>query len=153
MMTPTTRRIVETCLYVADVDRAAEWYRRVFGFPIIFAPEDRLRVLQVAQDQVLLLFKEKATLQPITMPGGVIPPHDGSGPAHIAFAMQTAEAEQWEKHLATHDIAVESRVRWGDNDKSLYFRDPDGHAVELISGDHWQKMADATQQVPAKSIR
>lgn len=145
MMTPTTRRIVETCLYVADVDRAAEWYRRVFGFPIIFAQADRLRVLQVAQDQVLLLFKEKATLQPITMPGGVIPPHDGSGPMHIAFAMRTEEAEQWEKHLAAHDIAVESRVRWGDNDKSLYFRDPDGHAVELISGDHWQKVADATQ--------
>ena len=152
-MTPTTRRIVETCLYVADVDRAAEWYSRVFGFPTIFPQEKRLRVLQVAQDQVLLLFKDKATLQPITMPGGVIPPHDGSGPAHIAFAMRTEEAEQWEKHLATHNIAIESRVRWGDNDKSLYFRDPDGHAVELISGDHWQKIADATRQVPAKSIR
>lgn len=145
MITPTTHRIVETCLYVADVDRAAEWYRRVFGFPIIFAQEKRLRVLEVAHDQMLLLFKEKATLQPITMAAGVIPSHDGSGPTHIAFAMRTEEAEQWEKHLATYDIAIESRVLWGDNDKSLYFRDPDGHAIELISGDHWRKIADATQ--------
>ena len=53
-MTPSTRRIVETCLYVADVDRAAEWYRLVFGFPIIFGQEDRLRALQVADDQVLI---------------------------------------------------------------------------------------------------
>jgi len=41
-------------------------------------------------------------------------------------------------HLAKHGIAIESRVHWGKNDESLYFRDPDGHALELISGDHWQ---------------
>jgi catechol 2,3-dioxygenase-like lactoylglutathione lyase family enzyme len=102
IMIPTTGRIIETCLYVADVDRAAEWYRQIFGFPIIFQQEDRLRALQVTQDQVLLLFKEKASLKPTTMPGGVLPPHDGSGPMHIAFAMQTAEADQWEMHLAIH---------------------------------------------------
>lgn len=144
-MTPATRRIVETALYVADVDRAAEWYHSVFGFPIIFAQEDRLRTLLVAEDQVLLLFKEKGTLQPIEIPGGIIPPHDGSGPMHIAFAMRTEDADPWKQHLASHAIAVESQVRWGDNDTSLYFRDPDGHAVELITGDHWQKLAAASQ--------
>jgi len=144
-MTLTACRIVETCLYVADVDRAADWYHSIFAFRMIFAQEDRLRALRVADDQVLLLFKEKATLKPIMTSGGLIPPHDGSGPAHIAFAMRTADAEHWEKHLAAHKIAVESRVRWGDEDRSLYFRDPDGHAVELISGDHWQRLADASQ--------
>jgi len=58
------------------------------------------------------------------VPGGTIPPHDGSGPMHIAFAMQTAEVDDWETHLAKHGVAIESRVRWGENDKSLYFRDP-----------------------------
>lgn len=142
-MAPVTSRIVETCLYVADVDQAAEWYHRIFGFPVIFEHEDRLRALQVADDQVLLLFKEGASLNPTTLPGGVLPSHDGSGPAHIAFAMRTTDADEWEKHLAKHDVAIESRVHWGDSDKSLYFRDPDGHALELISGDHWQKVANA----------
>lgn len=142
-MAPVTRRIVETCLYVADLNQAAEWYRSIFGFPIIFEHEDRLRALQVADDQVLLLFKERASLKPTTLPGGVLPSHDGSGPMHIAFAMRTEEADQWEKHLAEHGVAIESRVRWEDNDKSLYFRDPDGHALELITGDHWQKVATA----------
>jgi catechol 2,3-dioxygenase-like lactoylglutathione lyase family enzyme len=145
-MTPATRRIVETALYAADVDRAAAWYNSVFGFPVIFAQEDRLRVLHVGDDQVLLLFKEKGTLHPIEIPGGIIPPHDGSGPMHIAFAMRTEEAELWKQRLASHGIAVESQVRWGDNDISLYFRDPDGHAVELITGDYWQKLANASQQ-------
>ena len=142
-MAPRTRRIVETCLYTADVDQAAEWYRSIFGFPIIFRQENRLGALQVAPDQVLLLFREGASLQPTALPGGIIPPHDGSGPVHLAFAMQTAEAEQWEMHLAAHGIAIENRVDWGDDDKSLYFRDPDGHVLELISGDHWQKVASA----------
>ena len=140
-MIPTTGKILETCLYVADLDRAAEWYRQLFGFPIIFQQEDRLCALQVANDQVLLLFKEKASLKPTTMPGGVLPSHDGSGPMHIAFAIQTTEVGQWEMHLAKHGVAIESRVHWGENDESLYFRDPDGHALELISGDHWQKLA------------
>jgi hypothetical protein len=53
----TTTDTLETCLYVADLHRAAEWYRQLFGFPIIFQQEDRLRALQVANDQVLLLFR------------------------------------------------------------------------------------------------
>ena len=140
-MAPTTSRIIENCIYVADVDRAAEWYRQIFGFAIIFQQGDRLRALHVGQDQVLLLFKQGASLSPIVMPGGVLPPHDGSGTTHIAFAMRTAEAEEWEQHLSTHGINIESRVHWGENDRSLYFRDPDNHLLELISSDHWQKVA------------
>jgi hypothetical protein len=32
-------------------------------------------------------------------------------------------------------------VNWGEGDKSLYFRDPDNHLLELISHGHWQKVA------------
>ncbi|HUZ96728.1 MAG TPA: VOC family protein [Edaphobacter sp.] len=140
-MALTPKRILETCLYVADVDRAAEWYRQIFGFPIIFQQENRLRALQVGQEQVLLLFKEKGSLRPTAMPGGVLPPHDGSGPVHLAFSMQTEEAEEWESHLNTHGVDIIGRVSWGEDDRSLYFRDPDHHVLELISGDHWRKVA------------
>jgi catechol 2,3-dioxygenase-like lactoylglutathione lyase family enzyme len=140
-MGPSTSRIVETALYVADVDRAAAWYRDIFNFPIIFQQENRLRVLQVGHDQVLLLFREGGSLTPTALPGGVIPAHDGSGPAHIAFAMQTADAEEWVKHLKARGVDIESRVDWGKDDLSLYFRDLDDHVLELISGDYWQKLA------------
>jgi len=140
-MVPTTSGVIESCLYVADVDRAAEWYRQIFGFAIIFQQGDRLRALEVGQQHVLLLFKQGASLSPTVLPGGVLPPHDGSGPAHIAFSMRTAEAEEWEKHLSSHGVDIEGRVNWGENDKSLYFRDPDNHVLELISNDHWRKVA------------
>jgi catechol 2,3-dioxygenase-like lactoylglutathione lyase family enzyme len=140
-MPPTTSNIIESCIYVADVDRAAEWYGQVFGFPLIFQQGDRLRALRVGQEQVLLLFKEQGSLTPTVMPGGVLPAHDASGPAHIAFSMRTAEADQWEKHLSAHGVEIESRVNWGEDGRSLYFRDPDNHVLELISSDHWQKVA------------
>ena len=137
-MTPRTSRIVETVLYSADVEKSADWYHYIFGFPIIFRQEDRLRALRVAKDQVLLLFKERGSLNAAVLEGGMIPPHDGSGPVHMAFAMETPEREQWEAHLNARGVAIESRVNWGENDRSLYFRDPDNHLLELISGDHWE---------------
>jgi catechol 2,3-dioxygenase-like lactoylglutathione lyase family enzyme len=140
-MGPSTSRIIETALYVENVDKAAAWYRDIFNFPIIFQQENRLRVLQAGHDQVLLLFKEGSSLTPTALPGGVIPAHDGSGPAHIAFAMRTADAEEWVKHLKAHGVDIESRVDWGKDDLSLYFRDLDNHVLELISGDYWQKVA------------
>jgi catechol 2,3-dioxygenase-like lactoylglutathione lyase family enzyme len=140
-MALTTDTIVETALYVADVNRAAEWYQRIFGFPLIFQQEDRLRVLEIGEKQVLLLFKQGASLHSQNLPGGTIPPHDGSGPAHMAFGMQTADAEQWEALLAEQGVEIIGRVEWGKGDKSLYFRDPDHHVLELISHDYWRKIA------------
>src|SRR6516165_9577058 len=55
-----------------------------------------------------------------------------------AYRFRPAEAGHWEMHLLMHGVAIESRVHWGENDKNLYFRDADGHALELINGDHWQ---------------
>ncbi len=140
-MTPRSSGVVETILYVAEVNRAAEWYCQVFGFPVIFQQENRLRALQTRGEQVLLLFKEGASTTPTILPGGVIPSHDGSGPAHVAFSMRTEDAEAWEQHLTANEIAIEGRVTWADNDRSLYFRDPDNHLVELISGNHWLNLS------------
>jgi adenylate cyclase len=75
---PSLTRILETALYVADLDRAA-FYRDVMGLPCIF--EDfRMRAFDVGGNGVLLLFPQGGSLQPIETLGGSIPPHDGSGP-------------------------------------------------------------------------
>lgn len=139
---PKTNAIAETVLYVKDVDQAALWYQRIFEFPIIFSQEDRLRALQVSKEQVLLLFKQRGSLAPLSLPGGVIPAHDGSGPVHLAFAMKPEDTQAWEAHLAAEGVAIESTFTWGPNDLSLYFRDLDNHLLELISPKHWQALAE-----------
>src|SRR5262249_23823199 len=82
---------------------------------------------------VLLLFRRGASLETVKMPGGTIPPHDGSGPLHVAFGMPREQLAGWEARLRAHDIAIEGRTDWPRGGHSIYFRDPDGHLVELAT--------------------
>ena len=90
--------LIEYGIYVEDVDRASEWYQRLFGFPILMEEADRLRALQAGEKQVLLLFKKGGSIEGVPMPTGLIPPHDGTGPVHFAFAMEPDEVEDWKRH-------------------------------------------------------
>ena len=128
--------ILETALYVADVSRSAEFYRRLFGFGKLLESE-RLIALDVAGRNVLLLFRRGATDEPFAMPGGVIPPHGGSGTSHFAFSIASEDVEPWQRHLEAKGVSIESVVSWPGGAKSIYFRDPDGHLAELISPGFW----------------
>lgn len=129
--------IVESALYVADVARARDFYIRLFGFPQIMEEPGRLIALGVADKQVLLLFQQGATQTPHPMPGGLIPPHYGHGHLHLAFAIQHGDVEDWAHQLKQEDVEIESRVTCPGRGVSLYFRDPDGHLVELITPGCW----------------
>jgi catechol 2,3-dioxygenase-like lactoylglutathione lyase family enzyme len=56
---------------------------------------------------------------------------------HLAFSIDPDEITRWEKKLADHAVAVESRVRWSRGGSSLYFRDPDNHSIELAAPGTW----------------
>jgi catechol 2,3-dioxygenase-like lactoylglutathione lyase family enzyme len=43
----------------------------------------------------------------------------------------------WEERLAMHGVAVEGRTRWTRGGQSVYFRDPDGHLLELATPGLW----------------
>lgn len=134
---PTLTGIIETALYVDDMERASKFYEDILGLRRIGGEADRLHAYSVANRSVLLLFKRGATAQPIETPIGVIPGHDGAGQNHFALAIPAAELPAWEKHLAGHSVAVESRVHWPRGGTSIYFRDPDGHLVELATPGMW----------------
>jgi catechol 2,3-dioxygenase-like lactoylglutathione lyase family enzyme len=131
--------ILETALYVSDIKRAAEFYRRLFGFPTLLESE-RLVALDVSGRSVLLLFPEGGTTEPFPVPGGVgvIPPHGGArGGYHFAFAIDSEDVEAWQGRLESEGVAVESIVIWPSGAKSLYFRDTDGNLAELITPGFW----------------
>lgn len=134
---PALSAILETVLYVDDLDRAAAFYETVMGLPVLHA-DSRMRAYDVARRGTLLLFVRGATLEPVETPGGTIPPHDGSGPLHVAFAIEKAELPEWEVHLAEHAVVIESRTDWPRGGHSIYFRDPDGHLLELATPGLWQ---------------
>jgi catechol 2,3-dioxygenase-like lactoylglutathione lyase family enzyme len=133
---PEISGVLETALYVGDVARSASFYRSLFEFEVMIQ-DDRFCAMNVAGKQVLLLFRRGATRDAITVPGGVIPRHDGSGETHFAFAIPASELDPWELRLAAHGVAIESRVAWERGGHSLYFRDPDSHLVELATPGLW----------------
>jgi catechol 2,3-dioxygenase-like lactoylglutathione lyase family enzyme len=128
--------VLESSIYVDDVPRSAEFYRRIFGFERLEG-DARFCALSVAGRQVFLIFKKGGTLQPMPLSGGVLPPHDGSGQTHFAFSVPAADLAAWEERLAQNAIAIESRISWPRGGHSIYFRDPDGHLVELITPGCW----------------
>jgi catechol 2,3-dioxygenase-like lactoylglutathione lyase family enzyme len=133
---PKLDRVLETALYVDDLDRAAAFYAELFDLCSLYADE-RLRAFAVGTS-VLLLFRRGASLQTMTMPGGTIPPHDGSGPLHVAFAIAADELAAWEQRLRDRGIALEGRTDWPRGGNSIYFRDPDGHLLELATPGLWR---------------
>ena len=133
---PRLDRILETALYVDDMARARAFYVDVMGLDVGFG-DDRLTGLPVGGTSMLLLFKRGSTVQTVRMPGGTIPPHDGSGPVHFAFGVASDELPAWEARLAEKGVAIEGRTRWPKGGLSIYFRDPDGHLVELATPGLW----------------
>ncbi len=134
---PPVQGMLEFGLYVKDVSRSADFYRQLFGFPVMVSKE-RIAALDVEGKQVLLLFKLGASSEPMSMSGGVLPPHDGEGTSHVAFAILEGDVGRWERWLSEQGVAVESKVDWERGGRSLYFRDPDGHLLELVTPGTWE---------------
>ena len=133
---PEAAGIVETCLYVDDLERSARFYEDVCDFKKM-SGDERFCALSVADRNVLLLFRKGATLESVPTPGGAIPPHDGAGQLHVAFAIPAAAEDDWRRRLEARGIAIESTVDWPRGGRSLYFRDPDRHLLEVATPGVW----------------
>ncbi len=134
---PAVHGVVETVLYTDDLARATAFYRDVLGLTATRSDGDRFQAFDAGEHSTLLLFKRGGTRQPMAAPRGTIPPHDGSGPLHLAFAIADADFDAWREHLAQCGVAVEGETGWERGGRSLYFRDPDGDLVEIVTPGIW----------------
>ena len=133
---PSLDQVLETALYVDDLDRAHGFYADILGLRELYR-DTRMCAFAVGGRSVLLLFQRGSSLQTVTMPGGTIPPHDGHGPLHVAFAIGKEELPRWEEQLRRHEIEIEGRTDWPRGGQSVYFRDPDGHLLEFATPGLW----------------
>jgi catechol 2,3-dioxygenase-like lactoylglutathione lyase family enzyme len=121
--------MLEYSLYVDDLERSVKFYRDLFGLEVIDAG-DRLIALSVPGPQILLLCRKGASAHlPV--------PHDGSGQQHLAFAIGAQELDAWQSRLKDAGIPIDEVRHWTRGGTSLYFRDPDGHLLELATPGVW----------------
>ncbi len=129
---PAVNGILETSLYVASAARSAEFYQRVFGFEVIAVDGERLDdntrlcAMRAGDRDVLLLFKRGAT-----------PDTDATGSIHVAFGIGRSDLAAWEAWLGQQGIEIEDRKTWKYGGEALYFRDPDGHLLEVVTPGVW----------------
>ena len=125
--------VVETAIYVDDLNAAEDFYSRILGLKVIGREAGRHVFFQVGDSNVLLAFNPQVTLQSDTLP-----PHGASGRSHFAMGIEAESLDAWRQRLETQKVAVEMEVGWPPGGKSIYFRDPAGNSVELVTPGIWQ---------------
>jgi catechol 2,3-dioxygenase-like lactoylglutathione lyase family enzyme len=133
---PAMNGVKETCLHVDELRRSRRFYEAVMGLSPV-AEDERFCAYDAGAQTMLLLFERGGSLEAKVLPGGVIPPHGGSGHNHVGFAISRAALGEWEAHLGACGVEIESRMEWPRGGRSVYFRDPDGHLLELLTPGVW----------------
>jgi len=86
----------------------------------------RLCAMRAGDRSVLLLFKKGAT-----------PDTDATGSIHVAFGIARSQLTVWEDWLVLQGIPIEFRRTWKYGAEALFFRDPDGHLLEVVTPGVW----------------
>jgi catechol 2,3-dioxygenase-like lactoylglutathione lyase family enzyme len=128
--------ILETCLDVTDLSRSRDFYTSLFGYAVARS-DDRFCALKVGRHQLLILFVRGSDSGGTRLPFGVIPAHGTTGQSHVGFGVSHESLPTWENVLQTRGIPIESSLKWPSGGRSIYFRDPDGHLLELLTPDVW----------------
>lgn len=133
-MTPSA--ILESALYVTDLNAAEAFYAGVLGLEKIAAVANRHAFFKCGSG-VLLLFNAEATRQPPSakLP---VPPHGTTGQGHLCFAATAEEIDGWKARLTEKNIAVEADFEWPGGGRSIYFRDPSGNSLEFAEPRIWK---------------
>jgi catechol 2,3-dioxygenase-like lactoylglutathione lyase family enzyme len=127
-----TKAVVETAIYVDDLQAAETFYGTILGLRLMGKEPGRHVFFQVGEASVLLAFLAEATLK-----GDPLPPHGATGPGHFALGIEAVSFDAWRKHLHGHGVSIEKEVEWPRGGKSLYCRDPAGNSVELVTPGVW----------------
>ncbi len=126
------QELVEIGVYADDLALAERFYAGVLGLEVRAREEGRHLFFRVGDRTMLLVFRPEATLL-----GDELPAHGARGPGHFALGVDAGDLDAWRRRLGEHGVAIEHEQSWPLGGRSLYFRDPAGNSVELITPGVW----------------
>ncbi len=128
--------ILETALYVDDLDAAETFYGDVLGLEKVLRAGNR-HVFFRCGPGILLIFNPAETIIPPTPHALPVPPHGATGPGHACFRMSDEAIDRMVEKLNKAGIPIESDFRWSNGARSIYFRDPAGNSLECAEPKLW----------------
>ncbi len=126
------KAIIETAICVDDLQTTETFYRAILELKVIAQEPGRHVFFQVGDANVLLAFLADATLK-----DDLFPPHGTKGPGHFALGNDEETFDDWRDLLQGHGVVIEKEMDWPRGGKSMYFRDPSGNLVELVTPGIW----------------
>lgn len=130
--------ILESALYVTDLEAAEAFYAEILGLERIGKVEGRHVFFRCGQG-VLLLFDAEATRHPPAPDARLpVPAHGTSGQGHLCFSASAEELDRWKAHLTAHGVAIEAEFEWPQGGRSIYLRDPSGNSLEFAEPKIWK---------------
>ena len=128
-------KIVETCIYSSELKEMKDFYMNKLGLDFV-SEENGRHVFLKAGKSMLLIFNPESTLNDsisiFPIHGAITPPSI----VHFALEINTTDYEKWKDLLSKKQINIEKELKIG-NSRSVYFRDPSGNVVELITENAW----------------
>lgn len=124
-------QIKETSLYVEELDRTETFYHGKLGMKVISKVAGR-HIFFRAGSSVLLCFIAETTRQSKNGVG-----HFGRGNMHIAFEVPGEKYDEVKEQVLSSDIEIVFEQEWSGEYRSFYFRDPDGHLLEVVPAGMW----------------
>jgi catechol 2,3-dioxygenase-like lactoylglutathione lyase family enzyme len=129
--------VLESALYVTDLEQAENFYRFVLGLDLVGKVEGR-HVFFRCGTGIVLLFNAQATAEPPASGAKLpVPPHGATGPGHLCFRATEEEIDRWKAHLEAAGISIEAELPWPRGGRSIYFRDPSGNSLEFANPGIW----------------
>ncbi len=124
-------QIKETCLYVKNLRKTMAFYQDLLGLKTVSYVKDSHIYFQVGSS-MLLCFLSKAAKQAENQPM-----HYGYGKNHLALEVEQADFDGLKETIEYAEIEIEKEYVTERGVRGFYFRDPDGHLIEIIEPGLW----------------
>lgn len=128
-------KVIETCIYSSDLESMKKFYAGILGLSVIQEEGDKLLFLKAGKNMLLIFDPLRTSIDNHNLPrhGAMTPPSS----IHFAMEIEEQEYNPCIEVLVRNHIAIEKEVIWSNKTKSIYFRDPAGNLVELITPGGW----------------
>jgi catechol 2,3-dioxygenase-like lactoylglutathione lyase family enzyme len=121
-----------------------DFYINILGLEFVSEEKDRYVFLKAGQS-MLLIFNPNKTLANVNVDNGSnsttqLPAHGAFAPPsiiHFALEIKKQNYDNVKHMLNKKNVKIEKEVTWEKGTNSIYFRDPAGNLVEIITPGSW----------------